>query len=256
MMIDSPLVLVTDITGFVASHVANVLQRSGFRVRGTVPKDDAWKSIKWFFQCNEDLDSLPMEIVGANLSNEASWTNAVKDCSYVIHSVCPYAYTEGQDDEQSVMTCSVKNAMFVLRACRTAGSVRRLILTSSTAAIEYGAGSKPPTHVYTEEDWSDTTAKDITLYGKAMTLVEEAAWNFVSTLPKEEQIELVVLNPGFPIGPALINFPVPNFLLIRDLVEHKITMVPRIFIPVVDVGDLAKAHLHALSCAEAAGMYW
>ena len=254
MMTDNNLVLVTDISGFIASNVAHVLQTSGFRVRGTVPNHDVWGKIKGVFKGNEDMESPPIELVEATITNENSWKNAAKDCSYVIHTICPFANAK-QQDEQSVLTTSVQSVMFVLRACRAAGTVQRIILTSSTAAIEYGSRSKPPAHIHTEDDWSDVSSKDITLYGKAMTLAEEAAWNYVNTLPDEEKIELVVLNSGFPLGRVVVGAPSPNFHLIKDLVEHRINMVPKIFFPVVDVGDVALAHLHALSSQEAVGKY-
>lgn len=252
MMSDSDLVLVSDISGYVASHIADTLHKSGFRVRGTVPNQSRWSQIKWYFQGNEDLENIPMEIVEANVHNEGSWCNAIKDCTFVIHTICPYADAR-QDDLDAVLSLSVQNTMFILRACRLAGTIKRVVLTSSTSAIEYSQTKRPPGYEFSEEDWTEISAKDATVYGKAMALTEKAAWSYINTLPEEEKIELVVLNSGFPLGPVLVNVPSPNFSLIRNLMERKISMVPRIFFPVTDVRDLAQAHLQALRTDEAKG---
>ena len=85
----------------------------------------------------------------------------------------------------------------MLRAARAAG-VRRVVLTSSFAAIGYSID--PGKHVFTEEDWTDPNAK-LPAYIRSKAVEEKTAWDFIAGVNSE--MELSVINPVGIFGPVL-----------------------------------------------------
>ena len=122
-----------------------------------------------------------------------------------------------------------------------------LCLTSSVAAIWVGNLSK----VLDEEDWSDLNKASP--YEHSKTAAEKAAWDFVAELPEESKFELATINPGLVIGPLLINKKCTSFQVVRQLLERDMSAVPDIGMLMVDLRDVAKAHILALTKPEAAG---
>jgi nucleoside-diphosphate-sugar epimerase len=89
-------------------------------------------------------------------------------------------------------------ALRVLRAARDAG-VKRVVLTSSFAAIGYGA--KGRTNAFTEEDWTNPNDPSLQPYQKSKTIAERAAWDFIAR--EGGKLELAVVNPVGVFGPVL-----------------------------------------------------
>jgi dihydroflavonol-4-reductase len=104
---------------------------------------------------------------------------------------------------------------------------------------------------YTESDWSDPTVAGA--YEKSKTLAERAAWDFLNSLPEAERFELVVINPGFILGPTLIPGDFASAQIITQLLTGALPGIPRFKIAVVDVRECAQAHLMAIKTPTAAG---
>jgi len=153
-------------------------------------------------------------------------------------------------DEAELIIPAREGTLRVLNAAAEAG-VRRVVLTSSIAAIVSGhrhdAGSR-----YSEADWSDLDGK-ISAYSKSKTLAERAAWEFQAALPPERRFELVTINPAYVIGPNLLGTTNTSNEIVRKLLAREVPGVPRIFFPLVDVRDVALAHVIALQSAAAPG---
>ena len=92
--------------------------------------------------------------------------------------------------EDELIVPAREGALRVLRAARQAG-VRRVVMTSSFAAIGYG--HPPRSSPLTEADWTDTDAAGLSAYAKSKTLAERAAWDFVAR--EGGGLELSVVNP-------------------------------------------------------------
>jgi nucleoside-diphosphate-sugar epimerase len=74
----------------------------------------------------------------------------------------------------------VEGTTNVLQACADAGGVKRVVVTSSCAAISSGSAGNPgdpSNYVYTEKDWSDEAV--CTSYIKSKLKAEQAAWDLV-----------------------------------------------------------------------------
>src|SRR5262249_30227200 len=114
--------------------------------------------------------------VAADLLSDAGWPEAVAGCDFVLHVASPFPANAPKDENELIVPAR-EGALRVLRAARDAG-VKRVVLTSSFAAIGYG--QKPTDRPFTEQNWTDPGAEGVTPYVKSKTLAERAAWDFVA----------------------------------------------------------------------------
>lgn len=245
---DGP-VLVTGASGFIALHTIQVLQREGYRVRGTVrslKNEDKTRPLKSL--CPEAKHQL--ELVEADLTRDAGWKDAVKGCVYVIHVASPFPNAPPKE-ESDLLRPAVDGTKRVLRACADAGTVKRVVLTSSIGSI-HGESTAEKDRLYTEDDWSDVNSPAIDAYAKSKTLAERAAWNFVQELPPDQKFELSVINPGLVMGPVISGVVCTSIELIKRLMDGSMPLIPRINLCLCDVRDVAAAHLKAMTIPEAA----
>ena len=140
-----------------------------------------------------------MELVEADLSNKESWVPAAEGCVYVFHVASPFpAPTSGWPDENKIIMEAVSGVENVFSACAESGTVKRVVVTSSVAAVSCGLPGNPgypDDYMYTEEDWSVEDA--CAPYEKSKLKAERAAWAFVEKLEKGKKFELVVVNPAY-----------------------------------------------------------
>jgi dihydroflavonol-4-reductase len=141
-----------------------------------------------------------------------------------------------------------EGALRVLRASRAAG-VKRVVLTSSFAAIGYGQTltDKP----FNETNWTDPNARDVMPYVKSKTLAERAAWDFMAE--EGGALELSVINPVAVFGPVLGPDYSTSILLLHRLLSGAVPGCPRIWFGVVDVRDVADLHIRAMTSPTAKG---
>eukprot|EP00794_Sanderia_malayensis_P019123 gene19123-21040_t len=243
--VDAPLVLVTGASGFIASHCIKLLLESGeYKIRGTVrslKNEERCKAIRTLAA----EPKYPIELVEANLLEEAGWKEAVKGCTYVLHIASPFT-TDVPKHEDELIKPAVEGTLNVLKAAKEVGGVKRVVLTSSMASVMLGNSDKE----MDESMWSDVTKCDA--YSKSKTLAEKAAWDFVKELPDGEKFELSVINPGMVFGPILLG-TCESFRMMRRMIMRELSMVPDIEFGIVDVRDVARAHIIAMTLPEAAG---
>ena len=110
----------------------------------------------------------------------------------------------------------------MLRAAHRAG-VKRVVLTSSFAAIGYGRTVKRP---YDERDWTSASAQGLAAYPKSKTLAERAAWDFVDG--EGQGLELAVVNPVGIFGPLLGPDLSASILLVKTMNSSACGLCPRV----------------------------
>eukprot|EP00469_Lotharella_globosa_P003609 CAMPEP_0167791286 /NCGR_PEP_ID=MMETSP0111_2-20121227/11844_1 /TAXON_ID=91324 /ORGANISM="Lotharella globosa, Strain CCCM811" /LENGTH=376 /DNA_ID=CAMNT_0007683923 /DNA_START=87 /DNA_END=1217 /DNA_ORIENTATION=+ len=246
-------VLVTGANGFIASHIVKDLLASEkkYAVRGTVR--DPTNARKTAF-----LKALPgaaerLELVALDLlkSGPEGFEAAVAGCTYVLHTASPYPLSSPKTEDELVRP-AVEGTLSVLRACAATPSVKRVVVTSSCAAIAYGHRGPIGAEKYNEDTWSEDANMGLDeAYMKSKTMAEKAAWAFM----KEEKrgFALTAVNPAGVFGPSVSPNPGTSLEIIEGILTRKIPMIPSVSIGVVDVRDVALTHVKAMTCPEAAG---
>jgi nucleoside-diphosphate-sugar epimerase len=240
-------IVVTGASGFIAKHVVGELLKRGHFVRGTLRSMDKAESVRKAME-RLGCDQGRLSFIGADLDNDADWDEAVEGATTVVHMASPFPIAQ-PDDPDDVIRPARDGTLRVLKAA-TRAHVKRVVLTSSSVAIFYGSGL-PVGHVYSEDDFTDETRPDLTPYIKSKTMAEKAAWNFTKSTSGAP--ELTVINPAFVQGPALDDDLSTSHELYRLMARGLYPAVPRIRFPVVDVRDVAAAHVEAAIRPDAAG---
>ena len=242
-------VLVTGASGYIASHIVKqLLARGDVRVRGTVRSLKDEKKAQLLRDLVPDA-RYPLELVEAELLNEESWKEAVKGCSHVYHVASPFPAAQPRD-ENDLIRPAVEGTLNVLKACSEDGNVKRVVLTSSIAAVSNGLNGENGKE-YTETDWSNEA--NCGAYEKSKLKAERAAWDYVEKLEEGKKFELAVINPAVVIGPFAYPANSTSVGIIDRLIGNKIPAIPRVSTPLVDVRDVAAAHITAMEKPEAAG---
>jgi dihydroflavonol-4-reductase len=242
---DETTVLVTGGTGFVGGHALVRLLDEGYRVRTTVRSADREAEVLALVAEGGTKAEGRLEFAVASLSSDAGWPEAVAGVDYVLHVASPFTGA-GPDDEENVIVPARDGTIRVLTAARD-GGVRRVVLTSSFAAIGY---SSKPGDNYTEADWTDP-ADDNTAYIRSKVIAERAAWHFMAA--EGGALELVVINPTGIFGPVLGPRLSGSVGLVGAMLAGQMPAVPRMSFGVVDVRDVVDLHLRAMTSPEAAG---
>ncbi|GAA2973898.1 NAD-dependent epimerase/dehydratase family protein [Actinokineospora diospyrosa] len=239
------LVLVTGGSGFLGAHAVVRLLADGYRVRASVRSLDRVADVREMVRVGGVDPHSALSFVAADLTGDAGWGEAVTGCSYVLHVASPFPLATPKA-EDALVAPARDGALRVLRAARDAG-VRRVVMTSSFAAVGYG---HPQTErVFTEETWTNLDGPGITPYVRSKTLAERAAWEFA----EGSAVELAVVNPVGIFGPVLGPDYAGSVDLVRRLLDGELPGVPRLSTSLVDVRDVADLHVRAMVDPAAAG---
>ncbi|MEI6814796.1 MAG: NAD-dependent epimerase/dehydratase family protein [bacterium] len=234
-------VLVTGISGYIGQHVGAELLRQGYDVVGTVRSASKVAPTAAAIAAVAPADRL--NFAEADLLSDGGWDDAMAGCTYAIHVASPFVLAEPKD-ENELIAPAVEGTKRVLGAAKRAG-VERVVLTSSVVAMTSGK----PSGRYGPDAWSDVNA-NIGAYAKSKTLAERAAWDLVAEGP----LELVAINCGFVLGPPLgVAGDGQSVAMISGLIAGKMPMIPDVAMGMVDVRDIARLHVAALSSDGASG---
>lgn len=238
MSTSGKLVLVTGASGYLGAHCVKAALEAGYRVRGTVRSLGNEAKVGPLRKlCSEEGR---LELVEADLLQSASWAGAVAGCDFVLHTASPFATSGGT--EESFVKPAVEGTRSVLNAAAAEASVKKVVLTSSVVAVS--AGHPQRAKPFDEHDWSDLNAKPpIAHYDKSKTLAEQEAWE----LAKTQNLRLTTINPGFIIGPLVHDSAGASSDLIGRILRGEMPAIPRLWIASIDVRDVAKAHVKALT---------
>jgi len=243
----SELVLVTGGSGFIASHCIVQLLQAGYRVQTTVRSIQREADVRAMLKVGGAEPGEALSFVAADLLSDAGWHQAVAGCAFVLHVASPFPPGIPKHEDELIRPAR-EGALRVLRVARDAG-VRRVVLTSSFAAIGYG--SQITDRPYTEEDWTDLNAVGLSAYVKSKTLAERAAWDFMAR--EGGALELSVVNPVGVFGPVLGPDYSTSIQIVQRLMEGSLPGSPRMSLGIVDVRDVADLHLRAMTDPAAPG---
>ena len=175
------LVLVTGVTGYIASHTANHVLEAGYRVRGTSRSKE---KAQWLFDLfDEKYGKGKFEVsVVEDMMAEGAFDEAVKGVDGILHMASVLTFEE---DPDKVIPPTVKGALNILTSATKEASIKSLVLTSSSAS----ALIPHPNEVInvTEDTW-DTEALDLVdkgeadgfaVYAASKTEAERAFWKAI-----------------------------------------------------------------------------
>jgi nucleoside-diphosphate-sugar epimerase len=240
-------VLVTGGSGFIASHTILQLLGAGYQVRTTVRSLSREGEVRATLQRGGSEPAERLTFIAADLMSDAGWPAAVSGCEYVLHLASPFPASVPKDENELIVPAR-EGALRVLRASRDAG-VKRVVLTSSFAAIGYGHPEQEA--AFTEKDWTNPDGADVMPYTKSKTLAESAAWDFIAR--DGAGLELAVVNPVAVFGSVLGPDYATSILLVQRMMDGTMPGVPRMCFGMVDVRDVADLHLKAMTDPAAKG---
>jgi len=237
-------VLVTGGSGFIAGHCILQLLEQGYAVRATLRSLGRQAAVRAVLEESGMADGHRLSFVAADLMSDPGWAEAMRDVDYVLHVASPVqpGHVTNEDD---LIVPARSGTLRVLRAARAAG-VRRVVLTSAFHAVSWGHPHDG--HIFTDDDWTILDGPGVDAYAKSKTLAERAAWDFVAG-----EAELVALLPVAVMGPVMGGAVSGANHLIQRILDGGMAAFPHLYIPVVDVRDVAAAHLLAMTTPEAAG---
>ena len=243
-------ILLTGASGFIAKHIALEVLNAGHSLRASVRSlsraDEVRAAVRPHLTDPTAADRI--DFVALDLGSDDGWKDAMDGVDALVHTASPFPLAQPRDPE-ALIRPAVDGTLRALRAAHAAG-VTRVVQTSSVAAVV--AKDLPPGRsTYDETDWSDPAHRLATPYFQSKLMAEQAAWRFRDT--EAPDMALTVLNPVLVLGPALDRHFGTSLQIVERVLAGRDPMLPRVGFPVVDVRDVARAHLRALERPETAG---
>lgn len=229
--------LVTGGSGYIGGFIIRQLIEQGWTVNTTIRSLSREAEVRQALGVPADK----LRFFAADLLNDAGWAEAVAGCGHVVHvaSPLPSGAVKHEDD---LIVPAREGALRALRFAKAAG-VKRVVMTSSVAAIAYGHGKKIGT--YTEADWTDVNGPQVHAYAKSKTLAERAARDWMAS--EGGGMEYVSVNPAAVLGPVLSADFSSSVQIITRLLSGALPGLPNFGFGVVDVRDVADLHVRALT---------
>jgi nucleoside-diphosphate-sugar epimerase len=250
-----PPFVVTGASGYLASWVVWELLSRGARVHGTVRDPDDRAKVQHLWDMAAELPG-SLGLFRADLLEAGSFDEVCLGAGAVLHTASPFIVGKVKDAQAQLIEPAVEGTRNVLRSVDAADSVKKVVLTSSVAAI-YGDAKDledVPGGVFTEECWNQTSTPTHQPYNFSKTEAEKVAWKMAEA---QDRWALATINPGFILGPSQTpRQDSESIKLITDFVTGRFkTGVPAFDISVVDVREVARAHVEAAIRPEAKGRY-
>lgn len=238
-------ILISGATGFIAGHTIERLLHKGFETVGTVRDPDNIAKVAY-------LKELPgadehLTLVQADLTDDHPF-DAYTDADVILHMASPYIVNV-EDAQRDLVTPAVSGTLSMLRAAAKSSRVKRVVLTSSMAAIT----DEPDGRMLTESDWNTQSSLTRNPYYFSKTQAERAAWTFMET--EQPGFDLVVINPFLIIGPAHSKSVNTSNQIFVDIMKGQYPAILDLDWGIVDVRDVADAHIAAIESAHASGRY-
>ncbi|WP_163411339.1 SDR family oxidoreductase [Flavobacterium ajazii] len=239
-------VLLTGISGFLGSHTAIQLLNKGYKVTGTVRDLRRANELKTIIKKHTPhIEHLT--IVEADLNDAAKWAELTKNIDFIQHIASPFP-RELPKHESELIEPARNGALNILKSA-VDNNVKRVVITSSIAAVVYGKSKKELGTTFTENDWTnELNKKDSTPYFRSKTIAEKAAWDFIKSNPG---LELVTVLPGAILGPVLEEDFGTSANIVIKAIDGSMPAVPKIGVEIIDVRSVADLLIRAMELPQA-----
>lgn len=241
-------VLITGISGWIAQYCAVECIKAGYLVKGSLRSKRRIAEVEKAL--NKEVNTAgKLSFCELDLLKDDGWDDAMQGCDYLMHVASPFILKEPTHEDELIKPAQ-EGTLRALRAAQKAG-IKRVVLTASilSMAAHMTEGS------FNSQSWTDLGDENLTAYEKSKTIAERAAWNFIEDHQQSDNsFELVVINPGSVMGPTLgTDLGGASLDICKQLIQRKMPAIPDIKFVMVDVRDVAKLHMKALSLPGAKG---
>lgn len=247
--------LVTGASGYIASWIVRFLLEQGQKVHGTVRKLSDTAKISHLLALQEKYPE-HLHLFEADLLKKESFRKPMEGCTVILHTASPFFIAKIKDPQTDLITPALQGTSNVLELANEFPTIKRIVLTSSVAAVHSDAADIRNTKdgVFTEADWNTVSDAKYNPYQYSKTIAEHKAWEIARN---QDHWQLVVINPGFVLGPSMTKrVDSTSIDTMRSLLNGKFkTGVPDLYFGIVDVRDVAKAHILAATNEKASGRH-
>ncbi len=248
-------IVVTGAAGYLGSWVVAEALRMGHAVHGTVRDLANHMKIGHLLELGQQYQGR-LKLFEADLLREGSFDAAMENAEYIIHTASPYVRAKLEDPQAEIVDPAVEGTRNVLVSATRCESIRRIVVTSSIAAM---TGSLQDTYSQPdgqleESHWNPTSTLQNDPYSYAKTQAERTAWDLSRS---QDRWDLVTINPGAIFGPSLSKrSDAESVKIMMQFIQGAFaTGVPALHLGVVDVRDVAAAHVQAVLNPDAVGRY-
>ncbi|KAH9211367.1 cinnamoyl-CoA reductase [Leptodontidium sp. 2 PMI_412] len=251
-----PIDLVTGGTGFIGLYVVKLLLERGHGVHTTVRSLKNPAKIKPLTDLQAKYPN-QLTLFEADLMKDGTFKAAMKNCSVVYHIASPFLVPQQiKDGLKDCVEPALQGTKNVLQSVNETESVKRVVLTSSIAAI-YGDSAdvlKMKYSTLTEDYWNETSTISGSPYSYSKMIAEREAWKMQEA---QARWDLVTINPGLVLGPSLSPESASGslFMLENMYKGSDKAGVAELHYPIADVREVAKAHVVAGENPVAKGRY-
>lgn len=246
-------VLVTGASGYVASWIIRYLLEDGYTVRGTVRDPEKASGLE-HLRALAEAHPGRLTLHRADLLDEGSFAEAMDGCELVMHTASPFIVGRVRDPEAQLVRPALEGTRNVLGSVNATPSVKRVVLTSSVVAICGDNIDMKGRGPFTEADWNTTSSLEHQPYPYSKTVAEKAAWDMAEA---QDRWDMVTIHPGLVLGPALTTASKSGSMTtMKAFIDYSLaTGAPDLAMGLVDVRDVARAHVAAGFTPDAHGRY-
>jgi nucleoside-diphosphate-sugar epimerase len=248
-------VMVTGGTGYVASWVVKMLLEEGINVNATVRDPSNAQKIEHLTVLAK-ASAGELRLFKADLLDFGSFDEPMRGCELLIHTASPFFMAKPENPEEELLRPAKEGTRNVLEAAKRTPTVKRVVLTSSVAAIfgDCADIKLAPRKVFTEKEWNVTSNAEHQPYAYSKTIAEKEAWAIAG---EQDRWDLLTINPALILGPSVSkrtdSYSIGAMIQFGDGTYKD--GVPDMWLPVVDVRDVASAHIKAGFTPEASGRH-
>jgi nucleoside-diphosphate-sugar epimerase len=237
------------------SWIVRRLLEEGHTIRGTVRDPDKESGLEHLHKLTSHHPGR-LTLAKADLLDDGAFEAPMQDCELVVHNASPFIIAGIKDPDRQLVQPALTGTRNVLSAVDRTPSVKRVVLTSSVAAV-YGDAEEAERvsgGVFTEEHWNTTSSLDHQPYSYSKTVAEREAWRIQQG---QDRWDLLTLHPGLVLGPSLTTASASTSLAVMKQFADGTMLAgaPDLYFGVVDVRDVAEAHVRAGFAPEAKGRY-
>lgn len=241
-------VLLTGVTGFLGSHTTIQLLEKGYEVTGTLRDFSRAKSIlEVIGKHTSHINRLAL--VEADLMDKTIWQKLTENTDFVQHIASPFPRELPRNENDLIQPAKLGTLNVLDAASRN--KVKRVVITSSVAAVVYGKTEKELEGSFNENDWTDeNNKKDSTPYFRSKTIAEKAAWRFLQH--DQSGLEITTVLPGAIVGPVLESDFGTSANIIIKMLDGSSPALPKLGFDIVDVRSVADLLIRAMEMPQAA----